>query len=88
MGINLATPHADWKEKHEIATAIGKNTFFLVRKDLLVKLKLAEELYGICQKNILHLCTVCTGLSFCLCLFLPLASAEFSLMKSFEREKL
>lgn len=57
MGINLATPHANWKERHEIATAIGKNTFFLVRKHLL----LAEEVYGICQKNILRLCTVCTG---------------------------
>lgn len=32
MGINLATPHANWKERHEIAAAIGKNTYFFGQK--------------------------------------------------------
>lgn len=57
MGIILATPHADWKERQKIATDIGKNTSGIIRKHLLVKLKLAEEVYGICQKDIFHLCT-------------------------------
>lgn len=57
MGIILATPHADWKERQKIATDIEKNTIGIIRKHLLVKLKLAEEVYGICQKDIFYLCT-------------------------------
>lgn len=87
MGIILATSHADWKDRHKIAIDTGKNAFVFIRKHPLVKLKLAEEVYGVCQKDILHLYTVCTGLSFCLYLFLPLAFAQFSLMKSFEKDK-
>lgn len=56
IGIILATPHADWKERHKIATDTGKNTIGFIRKHPLVKLKLAEEVYGICQKDIFHLC--------------------------------
>lgn len=48
MGIILALPHADWKERHKIATDLGENTIVCMGKHPLVKLKLAEELYGIC----------------------------------------
>lgn len=74
----------------------GEIQLFLSKKNPLVKLKLTEEVYGICQNYIFRVwCTLYTGPSFCLLViglslffFLPLASAQFSLMKSFEREKL
>lgn len=59
----LATPHAGLKKRHEIATDIRQNMFGFCQKNMnSVKLKLAVEVYCICQKNNLHLCVVCTDL--------------------------
>lgn len=32
MGIILATPHADWKERHKIATDRRRNTIVFIKK--------------------------------------------------------
>lgn len=86
MGKILATPHAGWKKRCEIAKGIGQNTFVFVRKHQFSKTETCCGSILYLSKNILHLRAVCTGLSFCLWLSLALTSAQFSFMKSFERE--
>jgi len=86
MGEILATPHADWKKRCEIATGTGQNRRVFVRKHQFGKTETCCGSILYLSKNILHLHAVYTGLSFSLWLSLALTSAQFYLITNFDRK--